>query len=80
MILGKVESGKLSKGESLLLMPNKVIHILHYVFIRCANTLKIVFCISLLWLLYPIDLVLKAYIVKQPRRRKLYILYEIHVS
>ena len=25
MILGKVESGKLSKGDSLMLMPNKVI-------------------------------------------------------
>jgi len=30
MVLGKVESGKLAKGDSLMLMPNKVMALFYF--------------------------------------------------
>lgn len=30
MVLGKVESGSLSKGDSLILMPNKVMNMIYF--------------------------------------------------
>ena len=48
MVLGKVESGQLSKGQQLVLMPNKV-HIaagyaILYIYAACGQNAVILLC------------------------------------